>query len=237
MIWCHLIFRPTTHLVPYWDIFSFWLRFVDLHWFAWSYPFTRYMSSWWSAFILRWFPSGIFLKSFGQAHTLWYCRISMKELSLVSTLPYHHFSGVHVRSLIHPHRVILELSGHTRCTSCYTGVYFPLLVVKMIVFSQTCYNLLYLVKGCLFALLVTVSMIFAEMSLQRSTTFEFWLSYYPWLFRRLLCWDRSSYPSRLFFWDSLVDHSFEITMDSSSRAFWVRGVWLIVTHHQASLFS
>ena len=31
--------------------FSFWLRFVDLHWFAWSFPFTRYMSSWWSVFL------------------------------------------------------------------------------------------------------------------------------------------------------------------------------------------
>ena len=61
MIWCHLIFRPTTHLMPYWGIFSFWLRFVNLHWFAWSSPFTRYTLNWWFVFILQRFPSGVFV--------------------------------------------------------------------------------------------------------------------------------------------------------------------------------
>ena len=46
MIWCPLIFWPTIHLIPYWGIFPFWLRFIDLHWFAWSSSFMRYMSSW-----------------------------------------------------------------------------------------------------------------------------------------------------------------------------------------------
>ena len=27
-------FWPITHLMPYWGIFIFWLRFVDLHWFS-----------------------------------------------------------------------------------------------------------------------------------------------------------------------------------------------------------
>ena len=118
-------FRPTTHLMSYWGIFSFWLRFLDLHWFAWSYPFTIYMSSWWSAFILWWFPSGAFLKWFSQTHTFWYCHDSVMELSQAQRLPYHHFRGVHIKSPIHPHWVILESSGRTRCTSCYTRVHFP----------------------------------------------------------------------------------------------------------------
>ena len=80
-------------------------------------------------------------------------------------LPYHHFSGVHVRSLIHPDGVILELLGQTKCTICYTGAYLSFLVMEMIFFSQTCYRFFYSVEGCLFALLVIVSMIFAEMSL------------------------------------------------------------------------
>ena len=60
MIWCHLIFWPTTYMMPYWGIFPFWLRFVDHHCFAWSFPFMRYTLSWWSVFILRWFLSEAF---------------------------------------------------------------------------------------------------------------------------------------------------------------------------------
>ena len=88
-------------------------------------------------------------------------------------LSYHHFSGVHVKSFIYPHRDIHELSGHTECTIFYIGAYFPFLVVEMMVFSQICYSLLYSVEGCLFALLVIVLMIFAEISLQRSSIFGF----------------------------------------------------------------
>ena len=102
MIWCHMIFRPTTHLMPYWDIFPFWLRFVDVHWFAWSFLFMRCISSWWSIFILRWFPKGAFLESFSQAHTFWYFHDSLMELCQAHRLTYHHFSGIHVRSLYIP---------------------------------------------------------------------------------------------------------------------------------------
>ena len=171
MIWCHLIFRPTTHLMPYWGIFMFWLRFVDIHWFAWSSSFTRYMSSWWSVFILRWFPSGAFLESFNQVHTFWYCRDFVIVLSQAYRLPCHHFNGVHVKSLTHPHWVILELSGQTKCPNCYTGACLSLLAMEMIVFSQTYYSLHYLNERYFFALLVTVLVILAEMSLQMSTTF------------------------------------------------------------------
>ena len=45
----------------YWGIFPFRMRFIDLHGFAWSPPFRRYMLSCWSIFVLLWFPSGAFL--------------------------------------------------------------------------------------------------------------------------------------------------------------------------------
>ena len=85
-------------------------------------------------FILRWFPSGAFLESFSHTHTFWYCRDSMMELSQAHRLTYHHFSGVHVRSLIHPHWAILESLGQTGGTSCYTRAYFPSLAAEMICF-------------------------------------------------------------------------------------------------------
>ena len=72
------------------------------------------------------------------------------------------------------------------------------------------------------------------MSFQWSMTFRLWLSHYTWPCNRLFWWDRGGYPNRLFSWDSLVDHSFQMTMDSYSKVFWVRGVWLIMTSCQAS---
>ena len=117
------------------------------------------------------------------------------------------------------------------------GNIFPLLVVDMIVFSQTHYSLYYSDERYLFALLVTVSMIFVKMSLQTSMTFGVWLSHYPRLFSKLLCWDRGSYFIRIFSWDSSLDHSFDTTMDSSSRALRVRDVWLIVALRQISRLS
>ena len=139
------------------------------------------------------------------------------ELSQAQWLTYYHFSGVHDRSLMHPHWAILKSSGRTRCTSCYTGVYFPWLptwrdasiailghispfsVMEMIVFSWSYYHYLYSVEWYLFALLVIVSMIYTEMSLQRSLTFGLWLFHYLWLFSRSLCWGGDSCPSGLFF--------------------------------------
>ena len=35
--------------------------------------------------------------------------------------PHHRFSGVHVRSFIHPHGVILELSGHIGTSDAMLG--------------------------------------------------------------------------------------------------------------------
>ena len=55
-----------------------------------------------TCFILRWFPNGVFLESFSQAHTFLYCRDSLMELCQAHRLTYHHFSGIHVRSLYIP---------------------------------------------------------------------------------------------------------------------------------------
>ena len=60
-----------------------------------------------------------------------------------------------------------------------------------------------------------------------------WLSHYTWPYSRLFWWDRGSYPSGLFSWDSLLDYSFEMMVDPPNRAFWVRGVRLIVILRQA----
>ena len=40
-----------------------------------------------------------------------------------------------------------------------------------------------------------------------------------------------------FSWDSSVDCSFETTMDSSNRVFWVKGIQIIMTLSQVSWFS
>ena len=64
MIWCCLIFWSTIHLMPYWDIFPLWLRFIDLHGFVCPPPLTRCVSSWWSTVILSWSPSWVSLSPF-----------------------------------------------------------------------------------------------------------------------------------------------------------------------------
>ena len=166
MIWCHMIFWPTTHLMPYWGIFPFWLRFVDLHWFSWSSLVMRCTPTWWFAFILSWFSNGTFLESFSQARAFWYCCDSWTKLSQVHRLPYHRFNGVHVRFLIHPMELFSSDQDRPDALVAILGHISLFLAVEMIVFSQTCYSLHYSAEGYLFALLATVLMIFAEMSLQ-----------------------------------------------------------------------
>ena len=68
MIRCCLIVWSTIHLMPYWGIFFFQLRFIDLHGVTWSSSLTRCMSSWWSIVILSWSLNGVFFGSFSQAH-------------------------------------------------------------------------------------------------------------------------------------------------------------------------
>ena len=82
MIWCCLIFRSTIHLMPYWGIFPFRLRFIDLHRVTWSSSLMRCMSSWWSTIILSWSPSGVSLGPFNQTHTFRHLDIIMLLLLL-----------------------------------------------------------------------------------------------------------------------------------------------------------
>ena len=233
MTWGHLIFWPITHLVPYWGIFPLRLRFVDLHGFAWSSSVTRYPPSWWFDFIFPWFSDGAFLEAFSQACIFWYCHDSWVELSQMHRLPHPHSSGVQVRSPKHSHWVILHQDRVD--PSCYTGAHSPISAVEMIVFSKTCYSPHYSVKGCLFALLATIPMIFFS----RWAFSRAWPQglYHPTIYDSSVDWDCGSYLGGLFSWDSLEDHSFEMTMDSSSITSRVKGIRIVMTLHQTTCFS
>ena len=226
-IWCH----TGAYFHFGWDL---WIS-IDLH----DRPHLRHTR--WVDDLFSFYDDSLvksLLESFSQPHTLWYCLDFVMELSQTPTLPYHHFSGVHVRSFIHPFGVILELSGQTKCTSCYIRACFPLLVVKMIVFSQIYYDFHYSAEGCLLTLVCHYfSDFWSRWASRGARPSGFWLPRYPWLSSRLLCWGRGSYPDRLFPYDSQMDHSFETTMDSSNRAYRVRDIWPIVTHHRVLWFS
>ena len=56
----------------------------------------------------------------------------------------------------------LEIELLIECLSCHTGAYSPLSSVEMIVFSETYYNPHYSIEGCLFTLMVTVSIDFCR---------------------------------------------------------------------------
>ena len=75
MIRYYLIFWSTVHLMPYWGIFPFQLRFIDLHGFVWLPSFTRCMLSWWSIVILSWFPNGAFF-----SHSV---RLTLSDIVLI----------------------------------------------------------------------------------------------------------------------------------------------------------
>ena len=77
MIRCCLIFWSTIHLMSYWGICPFQLRFINLHGVTWSSSLTRCMSSRWSIVILSWSPSGVSLRPFSQAHTFRHLDIIM----------------------------------------------------------------------------------------------------------------------------------------------------------------
>ena len=222
-IWCH---------TGAYSLFQ--SRFVDLHGFAWSSPVVRYTSSWWFDFILSRFSGGAFIESLSQAHIFQYCHDSWVELLQAHRFSHHHFSGVHVRSFMHPHGVILPFSGQIGYIWCHARAYSFLKLWRWSFSHKSVTIFITQSRDTAFALLVTIHVIFIEMSFRWSTTFRLWLSCYPWPRSRLFWWDRGSYPSGLFFWDSLVDYPFEMTMDSSNRAFRDRDIWLIVTSRQAS---
>ena len=135
---------------------------------------------------------------------------------------------------MHPHGVILELLGQIGYIWCHAGAYSFLWLWRWSFSHRFVTVFITWPRDTVFALLVTILVIFIEMSFQWSMTFRLWLFRYPWPRSRLFWWDCGSYPSGLFSWDSLVDYPFEMTMDSSNRAFRDRDVWLIVTSRQAS---
>ena len=69
------------------------------------------------------------------------------------SLPYHHFSGVRVRFLIHPMELFLSYQDRPDALVVILGHISLLLALEMIVFSQICYGLHYSTEGCLFTLL------------------------------------------------------------------------------------
>ena len=236
IIWVHLIFRPITiwfHTGTYflfgWDL---WIS-IDLY----DHPHLR-DTCWVNDLLLFCHdsPMGSFLSHSVRfilsdiVVILWWSYLRCIKSHIIISVEYMSNLLYISMGLFLSHRnrldALVAILGHISLFLTWRGF-----------FSHIPYSLHYLTEGYLFALLDAISMIFAEMSSQRSTTFGFWLPHYPWLFSRLVCWDRGSYPSGLFSWDSPIDHSFEMTMASSSRAFRVRGVRLIVTLRQTSWFS
>ena len=62
-------FRLIPHLIPYWGIFTFRLRFIDLHRIACLSLLTRFMLRWWPIFHLIISPRRASLRPSSQAHT------------------------------------------------------------------------------------------------------------------------------------------------------------------------
>ena len=146
IIWDHLIFWLVTFLCHTRAYSPFLLRFVDppLIWMI-TLGFEihiRLMTRFHCVLILQ----GASLESFSQIHVFWYSRDSLTKLSQARGFPHHHFSGVHVRSFVHPHGVILELSRQIGYIWCHTGAYFPPLAMKIIIPSQIYYNFHYSAK-------------------------------------------------------------------------------------------
>ena len=83
----------------------------------------RYTPGWWFAFILSWFSSRTFHESFSRARTFWYCRDSWMELPQMHSLPYHHFSEVHVRYLTHPLELFSSHQGRLDAQLLYWSIF------------------------------------------------------------------------------------------------------------------
>ena len=78
-------FRSIVHLIPYWGIFPFRLRFTDLHGVVWLSPPTRYTLRRWLFVILSWSPKKASLEPFSQTHTFRHLDVIM--LLLLKDVP------------------------------------------------------------------------------------------------------------------------------------------------------
>ena len=150
--------------------------------------------------------------------------------------PRHLFYRVHVRSFVRPHGVIRKLSGQIGYTLCHTGAYFPLVAMKMIILSQICYSFHYLIERYCICFSGHYSCAFSSRwafngarcsSFDHPTSQDYSVDCYVETVICLL----PDYSLRL------SDYPFEMTMDSSDRALWVRGVRFIATLWQTSWFS
>ena len=219
MIWAHLIFWPVTRLMPHWGISPFRLGFIDPPLICMTT--LRYKihvgQMVWFHFIL--ILRGASLESFNQIHIFWYSRDSWMELSQARGFPHHHFSKVHVRSFVRLHGVMLDLSGLTSHVWCYTGAYFPSPTMETIVLSRICYSfhLTDLLYWSLFLwFLSRWAFSVAQCSgFDRPTSHDSLVDCYVEMVVCLLA-DYSL--------ETLSDYPFQMTMDSSSRVFRVRGV-------------
>ena len=116
---------------------------IDLH----DHPrFLRYTSGWWFDFIVSWYSVEPLL-----SHS---ARFTFSDIVVILGWSYLRrvdsrvtfFSGVHVRSLVRPRGVILELSGQIGYIWCHIVAYFPHLAMEMIILSQICYSFHYSVE-------------------------------------------------------------------------------------------
>ena len=144
-------------------------------------------------------------------------------------LSHHYFGEVQVRSPICPHWVILELSGQTernelRAFQLWKWLFSQRLVTTHITRSRDVYS-----RWGLQSRWHSPRWAFSRAWPQRFDC--------PTIRDSLVNWDRSSYPGGLFSCDSLVDHSFDTMMHSPSGVSQVRGIWIVMTFHQASCFS
>ena len=125
--------------MPHWGIFPFLVEICRSPLICMIIPNyeirVRLMIRFHFVLILRWSLSWVI--SLGS-YFLYSCDFWM-ELSQAHGFPHHHFSGVHVRSFMHPHGVILELSGQIGYIWCHTGAYFPPLAMKAIILSHIYY--------------------------------------------------------------------------------------------------
>ena len=146
MIWAHLIFRPVTFWCHARTYSPFRSRFVDPPLIGMITLGFEVRIRWIIQFHCLLVLYGAFLESFSRIHVSWYSHDSWTELPQARGFPCHHFSGVHDRSFVRPHGVILELSGQIGYIWCHTGAYFPHLAMEMIILSQVCYSFHYSIK-------------------------------------------------------------------------------------------
>ena len=135
---------------------------------------------------------------------------------------------------MHPHGVILELSGQIRYIWCHTGAYLPHLAMEMIILSQVCYSFHYSVERYCTCSIGHYSCVVHrdKLPVERCSGFDRPISqdYSVDCYVKIVVCILPDYPLRL------SDYLFGMMIDSSDRALWVRGVRLLATLRHTSRF-